>query len=121
MASKLSFVTIVIAYALGLLSVAAGIPKILQMPQELEFLSAIGLTGIAVSILGAVQFAGGVMLFVARSRLAGAVITAVALAVSSAAIFASGNSTFGLVSLLPLVIAAILILMELKGGSSNAA
>lgn len=115
MASKVQIVIRVLAYVLGLLSVAAGIPKIMQMPQELEFLASIGLSGIAVSILGVVQLAGGVMLFLSRTRLAGAVLAALALIVSSAAIFSSGNATFGLISLLPVVVAAIVIYAESKG------
>ena len=121
MASKAQTVTRITAYALALLCVAAGIPKIMQMPQELGFLSSIGLTAIGVSVLGVVQLAGGILLLWSRSRLAGALLAALALIVSSAAIFASGNSTFGLVSLLPLVVAIIVIYIELKGARRNSA
>lgn len=113
MAPKLLIVIKFIAYALGLLSIAAGIPKFMQMPQELGFLDSIGLSGIAVSALGIVQLAGGVLLFWPRFRLTGASLAALALVVSSAAIFASGDTTFGLISLCPLVLAIIVIYSEL--------
>lgn len=101
-------------YLLAILSVAAGIPKIMQQPQELGFLSSIGLSGVLVSILGVVQLAGGVMLFWSRSRLPGALMAGFALLVSSAALFAGGNATFALVSLVPFLMMLIVIYVELK-------
>lgn len=118
MATKKQIFTSIIAYLLGFLSLAAGIPKILQMPQELTFLSSIGLSGIAVSILGIIQAAGGVMLFWSRTRLAGASLAAIALAVSSIAIFIGGNSSFGLISLLPLLFVGILVYLILTEGKT---
>ncbi len=58
---KLKFPTAidVLAYLLGLLNLAAAIPKIIQMPQELEFLGTIGLSAIGVSLLGIAQLTGG--------------------------------------------------------------
>ena len=121
MASKAKVVGRIVVYALALLSIAAGIPKILQMPQELGFLSSIGLSGIAVSLLGALQLAGGVMLFWSRSRLAGALLAGFALLVSSIAIFAGGNSTFGAISLLPFLVSAAVVYFELQRAGRNAA
>ena len=120
MVSKAQIVTRVMAFAIGLLSIAAGIPKILQMPQELEFLNSVGLSGIAVSILGVAQLAGGIMLFWSRSRLIGAVLAGLALLVSSVAIFSSGNSGFGLISLLPFAISVLVVYFELKRARGNA-
>lgn len=120
MVSKLQKFNRGIAMALGLLSIAAGIPKILQMPQELGFLVSIGLTGIAVSALGVLQSAGGVMLFLSPTRLAGASLAALAFSVSSAAIFASGDAAFGLFSLVPLLVAVGVIYFELQGSGGSA-
>ncbi len=108
------------AYAVGVLSIAAGIPKILQMPQELEFLKAIGLSGITVSILGVAQLVGGIMLFWSRLRLIGAVLAGLALLVSSVAIFSSGNSGFGLISLVPFAITVLVFYFELTSARGNA-
>lgn len=96
-------------YALAILSAAASIPKILQMPQELEFLSAIGISGVGVSILGVVQLVGGILLLPKRLRLLGAGLAAMAFLVSSMALFYGGKTPFGLVSLLP-VLATIIVI-----------
>lgn len=120
MGSKKQVVTTIIAYALGLLSIAAGIPKIMQMPQELGFLSSIGFSGIAVSILGVVQLLGGAMLFWSRTRLAGALLAGLAMLVSSVAIFAGGDATFGMISLLPFVVALVIAYMEARKLRQNA-
>ncbi|MEM7279219.1 MAG: hypothetical protein AAF385_13950 [Pseudomonadota bacterium] len=95
-------------YALAILSVAAGVPKILQQPQELGFLAALGFSNVAVSALGVVQVLGGLLLFAKKTRLVGAVLAALALGVSSAALFVSGTIKFGLISLLPVVVAVLI-------------
>lgn len=115
MNAKLQTIVTVVIYALALLSIAAGIPKILQMPQELGFLESIGFSRIAVSMLGLVQLTGGILLFGRRLRLLGAVLAAAALLVSSIAIFVSGDTRFGLISLLPLVVLIIVIFGDLRG------
>lgn len=104
---KIRIVIRILTYALAALGVAAAAPKILQMPQELEFLKAIGFSAIAVSILGVIQLAGGVLLFSEKSRLPGAMLTALAFLISSVAIFTGGNTKFGLISLLPVVLTII--------------
>jgi len=109
MKSKVHIIIIAMIYLLAALSVAAGIPKLLQMPQELQFLSSIGFSAIAVSILGVIQLSGGILLLWKKMRLPGAVLAGIALLVSSVAIFSSGNTNFGLVSLLPLVLLVIVI------------
>lgn len=115
MESRSQVIVIAVIYVLAALSVAAGIPKILQMPQELGFLNAIGFSAIAVSIFGIVQFIGGVLLLWKKSRLPGAVVAGLAFLVSSLAIFASGNTKFGLISLLPIAILIVAIYYNLKG------
>lgn len=96
-------------YVLAALSAAAAIPKILQVPQELGFLQVLGLSAIAVSVLGVVQLAGGALLLWERSRLAGAALAGLAFLISSVALFLGGNTRFGLISLIPL--AALLVVV----------
>ena len=84
-----------------MLSVAAGLAKAMQAPQEMEFLTGLGLTGTQVVVFGVVQIAAGVMLLSARSRLIGAGLATVAFLASSILIFIDGNLVFGSVSLLP--------------------
>ncbi len=107
MGSKYPTTMRVLAYLLAALSVAAAIPKILQMPQELGFLKALGFSAIAVTILGLIQLTGGVLLLWRKYCLQGAILAALALLVSSIAIFMGGNTNFGLISLLPFVVAII--------------
>lgn len=102
-------------YILALLSVAAGIPKILQLPQELDFLQAIGFTAIAVSVLGVVQLAGGLLLFFKSSRVPGATLAGLAFLISSIAIFLGGNTAFALISLLPPALLVFVIYSAMRG------
>ena len=110
-----------LVYALALLSVAAGIPKILQMPQELEFLRAMGFSAVAVSLLGLVQVAGGILLIFVRSRLAGAALAGLTFLISSVALFLAGNSVFGSISLLPFAFVLFVLYLELRGPQRRAA
>ena len=110
----------ILLYALALLSVAAGIPKVLQMPQELGFLSSLGLAGAAVSVLGVVQIAGGVLFAIYRYRPVGAVLAGVAFLVSSVALLAGGNVPFGLLSLLPIAALIVIVYSERRKVSNDA-
>lgn len=110
-----------VVYVLALLSIAAGIPKILQLPQELDFLQAIGFTAIAVSVLGVVQLAGGLLLFFKRSRVPGAILAGLAFLISSIAIFFGGNTAFALISLLPLALLVFVIYSTMRGFRRTAA
>ena len=112
---------LILVYALALLSAAAGIPKIMQMPQELGFLNAIGFNAIAVSLLGLAQLAGAILLLWTKTRLIGAGLAGLSLLLSSVAILVSGNTQFGLISLLPLVVLIVVIgmLSRPAAGSGN--
>jgi len=96
---KIALLTILI-----LMSLAAGAAKILQMPQELEFLSHLGMGARAVMLLGIIQAVGGVLLVPPQSRRIGALIAIVALIVSGLALFTSGNTGIGLITLFPIAI-----------------
>ncbi len=109
MKSKLHILVLVLAYALAALSVAAGIPKVLQMPQELGFLSALGFSALAVSILGVTQLGGAVLLLRERTRVAGAVLAGLAILVSSVALYSGGNTSFALVSLVPFTVSIFVL------------
>lgn len=94
----------VLVSLLALLSLAAGIPKVMQMPQEVEFLAALGLSGLGVSILGGVQILGGVLLFTSKLRSLGALFAGAAFLASSLALIVGGQVQFGVLSLLPVVL-----------------
>lgn len=102
----------ILAYALAALSIAAGIPKIMQMPQELQYLSSIGLGGMLVSVVGVVQVLGGVLMVPLSTRLIGAAVAELAFIVSSVAIFMGGNTQFGIISLVPVVLLNVIIFTQ---------
>ncbi|MCK7595462.1 hypothetical protein [Pseudomarimonas salicorniae] len=110
----------VLLVLLVLLNLAAGIPKILQMPQELEFLAHLGLSPIAVSILGVIQFSGGGLLVLSKTRVVGAASGLIALVVSAIALFIAGSAGMGLLTLLPAAIAAFFVFDEFTKGSDPA-
>jgi len=115
MKSKPRIVIAIVIYALAILSAAAGMPKILQLPQELDFLRSVGFSQTGVLMLGLLQLTGGILLFWKKSRLPGAVIASLTFLVSSIAIFVGGNTSFGLISLLPVAASVIVIGSLLKG------
>ncbi|HKJ17301.1 MAG TPA: DoxX family protein [Xanthomonadales bacterium] len=96
---KISLITILV-----LMSLIAGVAKIMQMPQELGFLEHIGMTERAVMILGVIQATGGVLLAIPMARATGAILAVAALAVSGLALFVSGNTSVGLITLFPIAI-----------------
>jgi hypothetical protein len=93
----------------ALLCIAAGLAKVMQTPQEMEFLQGAGLSPGLIIVFGAVQILGGLLLIPPKTRMVGAVIAAAAFAVSAALIFMSGNLNFGLISIFPVVLAGIVI------------
>lgn len=99
---------------LVLMSLGAGVPKIMQMPQELEFLAHLGLGATGVTLLGIVQFAGGILLVPPKTRLTGAVLAVLALGVSAIALVKSGNMALGLITLLPIAIGLSVIAESIR-------
>ena len=100
--------TLIIAIIV-LLSIAAGMAKVMQAPQEMEFLQGLGLSSVLIVVFGLVQILGGVLLVPRKTRMLGAVLATSAFVVSTVLIFVSGNLTFGLVSILPIALACVII------------
>lgn len=105
----MKIVSYLIITIVALLSIAAGLAKVMQTPQEMEFLQGAGLSTGLIIVFGIVQILGGLLLVPGKTRVVGAVIAASAFAVSAALIFMSGNLAFGLISLLPIALAGIVI------------
>jgi hypothetical protein len=102
---KVALLTILV-----LMSLVAGFAKMVQMPQELEFLAHLGLTPMAVTVVGVVQTAGGMLLLLPKTRLIGAIAAIAALVISSLALFTAGNTAIGLITLFPIAIGVSIIL-----------
>jgi len=94
---------------IALLSIAAGLAKVMQTPQEMEFLQGLGLSPIVIVVFGLVQVAGGVLLAPIKTRMPGAVLAATAFVISTALLFIGGNLMFGLVSVIPIALAGVII------------
>ena len=105
----MKIVSYLIIAIVALLSIAAGLAKVMQAPQEMEFLQGAGLSTGLIVVFGAVQILGGVVLVPRKTRVVGAVIAAVAFAVSAVLSFLSGNLVFGLVSILPVALVGFTI------------
>jgi hypothetical protein len=110
----LKFVNIFIVAAIALLSIAAGLAKVMQSPQEMEFLQGLGLSSFLIMVFGLVQITGGVLIAPKKTRLPGAVLVALGFAVSAVLIFIGGNVAFGLFSLIPAALAGMIIYQALR-------
>ena len=87
----------------------------MQMPQEIAFFQGqLGFSSNTIVTFGAVQLVGGLMVVFKKTRLAGSILLGLTLFLSSIAIFMSGNIGFGLVSLIPVVMADVVAWFELK-------
>ncbi len=102
--------TIVIA----LLNIAAGVAKVMQTPQEVEFLTSQGLSLNMILAFGIIQILGGVLLLVPKTKFIGAVISLIAFAASAVLIFKSGDLTFGLISIVPVAILIYILFQNIK-------
>ena len=105
----MKIVNILIVAIIALLSIAAGLAKVMQTPQEMEFLQGLGLSSVLIVVFGLVQILGGVLLVPRKTRLPGAVLATSAFVVSTVLILVGGNLTFGLVSIIPIALACIII------------
>ena len=107
--AEMKVVNFLIIAVVALLSIAAGAAKVMQAPQEMEFLQSVGLSKSLIMVFGLVQIAVGLLLVLQKTRLPGAVVAAAAFIVSTILIFIGGDLAFGLFSILPIVLAGIVI------------
>jgi hypothetical protein len=113
--NKLKLAALLILILLG---TSAGIVKIIKMPQELEFFQAIGLSEMSLVLFGAAQLIGGVLLVFQRSRLIGALMSAVTFSASAVMVFSTGAFGFGAVSLLPVLMSGWIIRSNIQRNSA---
>jgi len=102
-------VNILIVAVIALLSIAAGLAKVMQVQQEMEFLQGLGLSPGLIMAFGLVQIAGGLLLVTKKTRLPGAVLVTLAFLLSAVLVFISDNLGFGLFSLIPAVLAGLIV------------
>ena len=94
---------------IALLSIAAGLAKVMQTEQEMEFLQSFGLSTALIIAFGMVQIAAGVLLIPSKTRMFGAVLATSALVISTILIFAGGNLKFGLLSTITIALACVIV------------
>lgn len=100
---------------LALLGIAAGTSKMMQTPQEMEFFQGqMGYSSELIVAFGALQFLGGLLMVFKKTRLAGAILLGLTLFLSCIVIFMSGNIGFGMISVIPVLLADLAAWLELK-------
>ena len=113
----MKIVNVLLVVIIALLSIAAGLAKLLQAPQEMEFLRGLGLSPVLIIVFGLVQVVGGILLGLKKARLSGAVLVTAAFLVSTALLFMAGNISFGLISLVPVVLASLIIFQSTRASN----
>jgi len=86
-----------------LLCLAAGLAKVMQVPNEVEFFQSLGLNSNMLIAFGALQIFAGVELAIPKTRKYGIAFAAFLFLASAVMLFISGNIPFGFVSLIPVV------------------
>ncbi len=100
---------IILLILIALMSIAAGAAKALLVPEELAFLESFGLTQTMVVIYGVLQLLAGIVMLIPRINHVGLIVAIIAFVISTVLIFISGRWSFGLVSLLPILITSWLL------------
>lgn len=98
---------ILIIVVVAILSIAAGLAKVMEAPQEMEFLQGAGLSPTLILAFGLAQILGGALLTTKRTRTMGAYLAAAGFAASTILILMNGSLSFGLVSAIPIALAAV--------------
>jgi len=96
----------------ALLSLAAGVAKIMKAPQEVAFFESLGIDLFFMIVLGTLQIASGLIILVQRFRVIGAIIAAISFSLSAAMIWITGQIGFAMVSVLPVALAIYVIRVE---------
>lgn len=105
---------------LALLGVAAGIAKLLQTQPEMAFFhEQMGYSAEAIMAFGVVQFVAGIMLVFKKTRLVGAATLGLTLLLSAVVTFMAGKTVFAVVSLLPVLIADLVVWFEYQAKQSR--
>lgn len=95
----------VILGILGVMSLAAGGAKIIRVPEEAQFFADAGLAPAVMIAFGVVQALAGILMLPQKTRVAGSLVAAIMFACSAVMILMSGNLQFGLVALVPVLMA----------------
>jgi hypothetical protein len=103
-------IKLILLSLLILMSLAAGVAKIMQTPQEVAFFEAVNMSLNLLIPFGIVQILGAVLALLTRTRKTGLMIMAAGFVASAVMILVGGNIGFGIVSLFPAGLSAWLAL-----------
>jgi len=92
-----------------LLSITAGV--VMQMPEDMKFFQDAGFSGTLIILFGVAHLTGGILLIFQKMRKLGAIIMVVTFCISTIIIFISGKIAFGFFSILPILMAGIVIIV----------
>lgn len=88
---------------LALMSLAAGLAKVLQTPQEVRFFAEAGLGIMPLLGLGIIQVGGGLLAWFRRFRVPGLLLIALGFFLSVVVISVTGDLGFAAISMLPVL------------------
>jgi len=97
-----------------LLSIGAGLAKVMQVPQEVAFLEGVGLTTLMIIAFGVFQILGGLLTAIPKSKFYGSVIVIVGFIISTILIFLTENVKFGMISMVPVILAGVVAFTSIK-------
>ena len=112
-------VNILIISVIAFISISAGLAKVMQIEQEVEFLQSFGLSSALIVAFGVVQLVGGVLLIPSKTRMFGAVLASSALIGSTILIFIGGNFVFGLLSTIPIALACVIVYQSARSSRNK--
>ncbi|WP_372761903.1 hypothetical protein [Pseudoalteromonas sp.] len=98
---------IVLIIIVALLSIAAGAAKVMAVPGEVQFLQSFGFSNPLITTYGILQLSGGGLLIPPKTRMLGAFVASASFLISTILIFISGNTIFGLISIIPVALTLI--------------
>lgn len=89
-----------------LLSIATGVTKLIQMPEEMELFRNAGFSDMMTMLFGLIQVAGGILLIPTKTRKYGAIIMLLSFVIATIVVFIKGMIGFGIFSILFIALAA---------------
>jgi len=102
------FKIIVLVLLIGL-GMSSGIAKIMLIPGEMIFFKEVGFSKTLLIIFGSIQLISSSFLIFKKTRTIGAVILAITFCISTVLIFLTGTISFGLFSILPILMIGFII------------
>lgn len=100
---------IIILILLVGLGVSSGLAKIMLIPGEMDFFKGVGFSQTLLILFGIIQLIGGILLILKKMRKIGASVIAITFFASTILIFLSGKIVFGFFSILPILLAVVII------------